>query len=55
MVNDNLRYIDWSEGKASPKTFTMNDLPILLHSDKLFARKFNADIDANILNEFDKL
>lgn len=55
MINDNLRYIDWSEGKASPKTFTMADFPTLLHSDKLFARKFNAEIDVNILNEFDKL
>ncbi len=55
MVNDNLRYIDWSEGKASPKTFTIVDLPILLNSGKLFARKFNESVDVAILDEFDKL
>jgi hypothetical protein len=55
MVNDNLRYIDWSERKASPKTFTMNDLPNLLGSGQLFARKFNENIDNAIINELDKL
>ena len=55
MVNDNLRYIDWTEGKASPKTFTMNDLPCLLNSGKFFARKFNKNIDNSIINELDKL
>lgn len=54
MVNDNLRYIDWSEGKASPKTFTIHDLPNLLGSDKLFARKFSENIDNSIINELDK-
>lgn len=55
MVNDNLRYIDWSEGKASPKTFTIQDLSVLTHSGKLFARKFNENIDSDILNALDKL
>lgn len=54
MVNDNLRYIDWSENKASPKTLTINDLPVLLISEKLFARKFNENIDYHIINELDK-
>ncbi|GAB2644249.1 beta-1,6-N-acetylglucosaminyltransferase [Emticicia sediminis] len=54
MVNDNLRYIDWSEGKASPKTFTIDDLVVLQDSRKLFARKFSETIDAAILDEFDK-
>ena len=53
MVNDNLRYIDWSEGNASPKTFKMEDLPTLLGSGKLFARKFNEAIDGNILDALD--
>lgn len=55
MVNDNLRYIDWSEGKASPKVFTINDLPDLLGSEKLFARKFHENIHNAIINELDKL
>lgn len=54
MVNDNLRYIDWSEKKASPKTFTMNDLPSLLNSGKIFARKFNETFDSSIMDELDK-
>lgn len=55
MVNDNLRYIDWSEGKASPKTFTMGDLPQLIASGKLYARKFNMQVDEKVLNELDKV
>lgn len=54
MINDNLRYIDWSEGKASPKTLTNSDLAILLNSGKLFARKFIENKDSYILNELDK-
>lgn len=54
MVNDNLRYIDWSEGNASPKTFTIEDLPNLLNSGKLFARKFNPSVDEGVLNALDK-
>lgn len=53
MVNDNLRYIDWSEKKASPKIFTMQDAEMLLRSDKLFARKFNKEIDEEIFNYID--
>jgi len=54
IVYDNLRFIDWSEGKASPKTFTIQDLSTLINSGKLFARKFNASIDEKVLNELDK-
>lgn len=53
MVNDNLRYIDWSEGKSSPKTLTREDELSLLNSGKLFARKFNAEIDKTILDRLD--
>jgi hypothetical protein len=53
MVNNNLRYIDWSAGGASPKTFSMADAPALLETDKLFARKFNEATDVEILNTID--
>ena len=53
MVNDNLRYIDWSEKKASPKTFTILDAETLIQSGKLFARKFNKEIDEEICNYID--
>ena len=54
IVNDNLRYIDWSEKKASPKLLTMDDAPALLASEKLFARKFNMDVDKKILDYLDE-
>ncbi len=53
LVNDNLRYIDWSEGNARPKTLRLSDLNSLLQSDKLIARKFDAAIDARVLDEID--
>jgi len=54
MVNDNLRYIDWSAGGSSPKVLTMSDAAALTQSDKLFARKFNPTIDSAILDHLDK-
>ncbi len=54
MVNNNLRYIDWSEGKASPKTLTIDDADKLLKSGKLFARKFDSKIDSKILDYLDE-
>ncbi len=53
MVNENLRYIDWSEGKSSPKTLTMVDKETLGNCGKFFARKFNAEVDEEILNYLD--
>ncbi|MBY0481329.1 MAG: beta-1,6-N-acetylglucosaminyltransferase [Chitinophagaceae bacterium] len=54
MVNNNLRYIDWSEGAASPKTFTMEDKEALAASGKFFARKFNPEKDSKILDWIDE-
>ncbi len=51
---DNLMYTDWAEHKASPKTLSMEDLPALRHTDKLFARKFNEQFDHFILDVLDK-
>ena len=55
MVNNNLRYIDWTEKKASPKVLTMQDAAILTKSDKLFARKFNISEDAKIFDYIDSI
>src|SRR5690606_11528487 len=52
-VHDGLRYIDWSEGKASPKTLTQGDLDVLRQEGKFFARKFDASIDSDILDCID--
>jgi hypothetical protein len=54
MVNTNLRYIDWSAGGASPKTFTMADKEALLSSKKLYARKFDIINHADIMQEIDR-
>jgi len=53
MVNDNLRYIDWSEVKASPKTLTIKDVAALQQSDCLFARKINMQTDEALVDAID--
>jgi Core-2/I-Branching enzyme len=55
IVNDNLRYITWSETSANPLILTVDDLPAILNSDKFFARKFDIEVDAKVLNELDKV
>jgi hypothetical protein len=53
--NETWRYIDWSAGGPHPKTLGILDLPKLLASHAHFARKFDADTDASILDELDAL
>ncbi|MFH7030763.1 MAG: beta-1,6-N-acetylglucosaminyltransferase [Heteroscytonema crispum UTEX LB 1556] len=55
LQNDRRRYIDWSGGGSHPKILLMEDLPNLLASSAHFARKFDIDIDSNILDELDKI
>lgn len=55
MVNDNLLYVDWSARLPNPKILTMADAPALKSSDKLFARKFDPDTDAGILDYIDNI
>lgn len=54
IINNNLRYINWDNGKSSPKILTVEDLPILKASEKFFARKFNPDIDLSVINYLDE-
>ncbi|MES2389752.1 MAG: beta-1,6-N-acetylglucosaminyltransferase [Bacteroidota bacterium] len=53
VVNDNLRYIDWSGGGANPKVLSLEDAPVLMKSGKLFARKFSMN-NPDILDWLDK-
>lgn len=53
IVNENYRYIDWSAGGANPKLLTESDFTRLTQTHKLFARKFDIDQDADILNRLD--
>jgi len=50
--NDNMRFIDWSREPA-PTVLTRDDLPTVLSSQKLFARKFDATVDAEVLDLLD--
>lgn len=51
--NNNYRYIDWSEKKASPKTLNMADADMLVNSPCLFARKFDLAGEPEIFNYLD--
>lgn len=54
IVNNNLRYIDWSQGGARPKILTMNDFELLKQSTHFLARKFDPDVDSGILDKIDE-
>lgn len=54
MVNDNLRYIDFPDGKANPKILRSDDLGKLMLSNMLFARKFDIELYPDILDLLDK-
>jgi len=53
IVNNNLRYIDFPEGSANPKILLSDDINELLRSDMLFARKFDIELDSEILDKID--
>ncbi|MBW4890929.1 beta-1,6-N-acetylglucosaminyltransferase [Mucilaginibacter sp. HMF5004] len=54
IVNNNLRYIDWSANDVSPKTLGMEDAGELLQSPALYARKFDLDQKPEVLNYLDE-
>lgn len=49
VINNNMRYIDWENQKNSPKTLTNEDLDKLIYSSDIIARKFDLDVDRNLL------
>ena len=53
--NELLWYIEREKGANSPNTLTIKDLDKIKKSDKLFARKFNINIDKTILEKLDAL
>jgi hypothetical protein len=53
LTNNNLRYIDWTLGGASPKILTIQDIEELSNSGKFFARKFDTNIDSTVLDWID--
>ena len=53
LVNDDLRFVDWSEGGPSPKVLTSYDLERMLRSSALFARKFDPRVDSDVIDALD--
>jgi len=51
IVNDNLRMIKWEEGSANPVILKQKDLNSIITSDKLFARKFDINVDHKIFSD----
>ena len=54
LVNDNLRFIE-QVGNTRPTIFTINDIERLSTSGKFFARKFDNEIDTQILDYLDSI
>lgn len=54
LINNNYRYIDWSEKKSSPKLLNELDFPKLRDVPMLFARKMDSLYSEKLLNEIDK-
>jgi hypothetical protein len=52
IVDDNLRYVEWGREPA-PAILTRADLPEMLQSGALFARKFDETVDRVVLDELD--
>ena len=53
IVNENYRYIDWSQGEANPKLLTVADFVRLTQTQKLYARKFDIYADSAVLDLLD--
>jgi hypothetical protein len=54
MVNQNYRYVDWSEGNPNPKILRIIDFELMAQTNAFFARKFDEESDPIILDEIDK-
>jgi Core-2/I-Branching enzyme len=56
LINDDQRYLRWPMPNApSPALLTMDDLSTLADCGKLFARKFDITVDAEILDAIDAM
>jgi hypothetical protein len=54
VVDDDLRYIAWPDGASNPKILTTADLPDMMAGGALFARKFDVNVDAEVLSALDQ-
>ena len=53
ICNDDLRYTDWPRLESHPRILTKADLPTLIDSKDLFARKFDIEVDEDVLELID--
>jgi len=51
IIHSNLHFTRWLENSNSPKTLTILDFEDIINSDNMFARKFNIDIDREVINK----
>jgi hypothetical protein len=49
VINDPLRFMIWEPGASHPKSLTVDDLPQILASGKLFARKIDGEVEGSVL------
>jgi hypothetical protein len=55
IVNNDLRFILWPQiDDGHPKILTITDFNDMVSSDRLFARKFNSQIDSKVLDLLDE-
>lgn len=54
IINNNLRYIDFSSKKSNPKVLTVDDFSKFYETKKLFARKFDQTVDGVVLDMIDQ-
>ncbi|CAM4342480.1 Core-2/I-Branching enzyme [Pedobacter westerhofensis] len=55
IVNNNYRYIDWSEGGANPRVLDLGDFDAMMRSDNWWARKFDAVKSAGLMDKIDEV
>lgn len=53
VVNEDLRYIEWPPNASNPRIFVKDDFPRIIKPFKLFVRKFDITVDAEILDMID--
>lgn len=53
VVSDSYRYFDWSQGGSSPKILTVDDFEAIAHSNCFLARKFDIQVDTDIMDMID--
>lgn len=54
IINENYRYIDWSQGGANPKLLSESDFETIARSGKFFARKFDATKSYKLMDLIDQ-